>query len=152
MQEFTSIKECLEQTGKYTGLTMGTSMRPIIHQQRDNIIIVKNTERLKKYDVAVYQLKTGKYVMHRVVEVHDDHYIIVGDNLKMREYVTDDMVCGRLIGYYRKGKRYIDCDNNKLYRLYSRVWVALMPIRPLTIFINRCFTWFENHILKRIKK
>ena len=152
MEEFTSISECLEKTGKYTGLTMGTSMRPMIHQQRDNIIIVKNTERLKKYDVAVYQLKTGKYVMHRVVEVHPDHYIIVGDNLKMREYVTDDMICGRLIGYYKKGKRYIDCDNNKLYRLYSRVWVALMPIRPLTIFINRCFTWFENHILKRIKK
>ena len=124
----------------------------MIHQQRYNIIVVKNTERLKKYDVAVYQLKTGKYVMHRVVEVHPDHYIIVGDNLKMREYVTDDMICGRLIGYYKKGKRYIDCDNNKLYRLYSRVWVALMPIRPLTIFINRCFTWFENHILKRIKK
>ena len=152
MEEFTSIRECLEKTGKYTGLTMGTSMRPMIHQQRDNIIIVKNTERLKKYDVAVYQLKTGKYVMHRVVEVHPDHYIIVGDNLKMREYVTDDMIYGRLIGYYKKGKRYIDCDNNKLYRLYSRVWVALMPIRPLTIFINRCFTWFENHILKRIKK
>lgn len=152
MEEFTSIRECLEKTGKYTGLTMGTSMRPMIHQQRDNIIIVKNTERLKKYDVAVYQLKTGKYVMHRVVEVHPDHYIIVGDNLNVREFVTDDMICGRLIGYYKKGKRYIDCDNNKLYRLYSRVWVALMPIRPLTIFINRCFTWFENHILKRIKK
>ncbi len=152
MQEFTSIRECLDKTGKYTGLTMGTSMRPIIHQQRDNIIVVKNTERLKKYDVAVYQLKSGKYVMHRVVEVYDDHYIIIGDNLKEREYVTDDMVCGRLIGYYRKGKKYIDCDNNKLYKLYSRVWVALLPIRPLFIFMNRCIIWFENHILKRIKK
>lgn len=152
MQEFTSIRECLDKTGKYTGLTMGTSMRPIIHQQRDNIIVVKNSERLKKYDVAVYQLKSGKYVMHRVVEVYDDHYIIIGDNLKEREYVTDDMVCGRLIGYYRKGKKYIDCDNNKLYKLYSRVWVALLPIRPLFIFMNRCIIWFENHILKRIKK
>lgn len=152
MQEFTSIRECLDKTGKYTGLTMGTSMRPIIHQQRDNIIVVKNSERLKKYDIAVYQLKSGKYVMHRVVEVYDDHYIIIGDNLKEREYVTDDMVCGRLIGYYRKGKKYIDCDNNKLYKLYSRVWVALLPIRPLFIFMNRCIIWFENHILKRIKK
>ena len=152
MSDYSSIKEILDKTGLYTGLTMGNSMEPLIHQQRDNIIVVKNAERLKKYDVAVYQLKTGKYVMHRVVEVHPDHYIIVGDNLKMREYVTDDMICGRLVGYYKKGKRYIDCDNNKLYRLYSRVWVALMPIRPLTIFINRCFTWFENHISKRIKK
>lgn len=149
MEEFTSIKEILEKTGKYTGLTRGTSMRPIIHQGRDNIIVVKPEGRLKKYDVPVYQSKTGKYIMHRIVEVHDDHYIIVGDNLKTREYVTDDMIVGKLVGYYRKGKRYIDCDKNKLYRLYSKLWVAILPLRPFTMFVNRGILWIERHILKR---
>ena len=37
-----SIKEILDTFGQYTGLTMGTSMKPLIHQQKDNIIIVKN--------------------------------------------------------------------------------------------------------------
>lgn len=152
MEELTSVKEILEKTGSYTGLTKGVSMRPMIHQGRDNIIVVKNTERLKKYDVPVFQLKNGKYVMHRIIEVHDDHYITMGDNLKTREYVTDDMICGKLVGYFKKGKRYIDCDNNKIYRLYSRLAVALIPVRPLTIFVNRCFAYIENHFVKRNKK
>ena len=88
MEQSKSIKEILDTYGKYTGLTMGTSMKPLIHEQRDNIIVVKNKGRLKKYDVPVYVTKQGKYIMHRIVEVCDDHYVIVGDNLTKKEYVT----------------------------------------------------------------
>lgn len=108
MSEVYSIKEILDKGGTYTGLTMGTSMWPLIRQHRDNIIVVKPDGRLKKYDVPVYLASDGRYIMHRVIEVHDDHYIIMGDNLLKREYVTDDMICGKLVGFYRKGKKYID--------------------------------------------
>lgn len=138
MQHEQSIKEILDTYGKYTGLTMGTSMQPLIHQQKDNIIVVKNKGRLKKYDVAVYVTPSGKYIMHRVLEVHDDHYIIVGDNLLKKEYVTDDMICGVLVGFYKNGKKYIDCYKSKGYKLYSRIWVFLFPVRPLILFIPRC--------------
>ena len=100
MEQSKSIKEILDTYGKYTGLTMGTSMKPLIHEQRDNIIVVKNKGRLKKYDVPVYVTKQGKYIMHRIVKVCDDHYVIVGDNLIKKEYVTDDMICGVLVGFY----------------------------------------------------
>lgn len=149
MSEIKSIKEILETTGKYTGLTMGTSMLPLIHQQKDNIIVVKNKDRLKKYDVPVYVTPKGKYIMHRVIEVHDDHYIIVGDNLLQKEYVTDDMICGVLIGFYKNGKRYIDFEKSKGYKIYSRIWVALFPIRPVLLFIPRCIGWAKRHILKK---
>lgn len=148
MSEFKSIEEILDKTGIYTGLTMGISMQPLIHEQKDNIIIVKNKDRLKKYDVPVYLAPSGKYVMHRIIEVHDDHYIIVGDNLLKREYVTDDMICGVLAGFYKNGKHYIDCNNSKLYKLYSRVWVALLPIRPAIIFVSRGVGWIKRHIFK----
>ena len=106
MEQSKSIKEILDTYGKYTGLTMGTSMKPLIHEQRDNIIVVK---------------KRGKYIMHRIVEVCDDHYVIVGDNLTKKEYVTDDMICGVLVGFYKDGKKYIDCQNSKAYKLYSKI-------------------------------
>ena len=149
MSDYSSIKEILDKTGLYTGLTMGNSMEPLIHQQRDNIIVVKNTERLKKYDVAVYQLKTGKYVMHRVVKVCDDHYVIVGDNRTEREYVTDDMICGVLAGFYKNGKRYVDCQKSKSYKLYSRVWVALLPVRPALQLVNRGANFIKRRVFKR---
>lgn len=148
MSEFSSIKQILDECGKYTGLTMGTSMWPLIHQQKDNIIVVKNENRLKKYDVPVYVTKSGKYVMHRIIEVHDDHYIIMGDNLLNREYVTDDMICGRLVGFFKNGKKYIDCDNNKLYRAYSKIWVALRPVRPVIIFFHRGFNFIKRKVFK----
>lgn len=149
MDNCKTIKEALDTTGKYTGLTKGTSMEPLIHHQRDNIIVIKNKERLKKYDVPVYLNSNGDYVMHRVVKVCDDHYVIVGDNLLQREYVTDDMICGVLVGFYKDGKKYIDCQSSRLYKLYSRLWVALLPVRPAMFFIRRCYRWPINHIFKR---
>lgn len=149
MEEFDSIKDILDTFGKYTGLTMGQSMWPLIHQQRDNIIVVKPEGRLKKYDIPVYILPSGKYVMHRIIEVKDDHYVILGDGLTTLEKVTDDMICGKLIGFYKNGKRYIDLEKNKGYKLYSRVWVALRPIRPFFLFVKSGMGWIKRHIFKR---
>ncbi len=140
MEQTQSIKEILDTYGKYTGLTMGTSMEPLIHEQQDNIIVVKNKGRLKKYDVAVYVTPQGKYIMHRVVKVCDDHYVIVGDNLLKKEYVTDDMICGVLVGFYKKGKKYM---------IYSKIWVALLPIRPAILLFPRGVNWIKRHIFKK---
>ena len=149
MSDYSSIKEILDKTGLYTGLTMGNSMEPLIHQQRDNIIVVKNKERLKKYDVPVYLTKSGKYVMHRIIKVCDDHYVIVGDNRTEREYVTDDMICGVLAGFYKNGKRYVDCQKSKSYKLYSKVWVALLPVRPALQLVNRGVNFIKRRVFKR---
>lgn len=105
-----TIKQALETDGVYTGLTKGNSMEPLIHHQQDNIIVVRPNGRLKKYDVAVYLTKRGKYIMHRVVKVCPDHYVIIGDNRLEKEYVTDDMVIGVLKGFYKGGKKYIDLE------------------------------------------
>ena len=133
MEQSKSIKEILDTYGKYTGLTMGTSMKPLIHEQRDNIIVVKNKGRLKKYDVPVYVTKQGKYIMHRIVE----------------EYVTDDMICGVLVGFYKDGKKYIDCQNSKAYKIYSKIWVALLPVRPFILLFPRGINWIKRHIFKK---
>lgn len=149
MSDQRTIKEILDTVGTYTGLTMGSSMQPLIHQQKDNIIVVKNKDRLKKYDVPVYLMPNGKYVMHRVIEVYDDHYIIVGDNLLKREYVTDDMICGVLVGFYKNGKHYVDCQKSLAYKIYSKIWVALLPIRPAILLFPRGINWIKRHIFKR---
>lgn len=148
MNDLKSIKEILDTTGKYTGLTWGRSMEPLIHQQRDNIIVVKNKGRLKKYDVPVYVTKNGKYIMHRVVKVCDDHYVIVGDNLLKKEYVTDDMICGVLVGFYKNGKRYVDLNKSVAYKLYSRIWVALLPVRPVLLLFTRGYSYIKRHLFK----
>lgn len=148
IESLKTIKEAVDQKGIYSGLTSGTSMEPLIHNQRDTIIVVKPQGRLKKYDIPVYLTKSGKYIMHRVVKVCSDHYVIVGDNLLTKEYVTDDMIVGVLRGFYKNGKTYIDLETNRLYKLYSRIWVALLPVRPLYCYFKRGVNKIKR-ILKR---
>ena len=152
MAEYTSIKEILDKTGTYTGLTVGVSMQPLLHEQKDNIIVVKPEGRLKKYDVALYVTSYGKYIMHRVIKVEEDHYVIMGDNLTKKEYVSDDMICGKLIGFYKNGKRYVDCENSKLYKLYSRIWVAIIPIKPALFFVRRGFNYIRRKLKELFRK
>ncbi len=142
-----SVREILDRCGTYTSLTKGCSMWPLLHQHRDNIIVVKNSDRLKKYDIALYEDENGNYIMHRVIEVHDDHYIIKGDNCVKREYVTDDMVCGVLAGFYKNGKKYIDCQKGWAQKLYARIWVALTPLRPIILHAER----FAGIIKRKIR-
>ena len=61
----------------------------------------------------------------------DGKYVFRGDNCDNNEYdITDENVLGVLKGYY-KGERYIDCNNNAAYRLYSRFWVATHGVRMM---------------------
>ncbi len=143
-----TIKEAVEKNGIYSGLTSGTSMEPLIHNQKDTIIVVRPQGRLKKYDIPVYISESGKYIMHRVVKVCRDHYVIVGDNLLTKEYVTDDRIIGVLRGFYKNGKKYIDLENNRFYKLYSRIWVAFLPLRPLYCYPKRAF----NKIKRMLKR
>ena len=148
MDNTKTVRQILDETGKYTSLTSGRSMWPLLHNQRDNIIVVKPKERLKKYDIALYESKDKKYIMHRVIEVHDDHYIIIGDNCITKEYVTDDMICGVLAGFYKNGKHYIDCQNGIAQKLYSRIWVAFMPLRKPWLFLQRCGGFIKRKIFR----
>ena len=122
-----SIENRLEQDGIYVGLTKGVSMRPMLREGKDTIIVSPVVGRLKKYDVPLYR-KRGSYVLHRVVEVTDKGYVICGDNCMMKERdVTDDMLVGVLSGF-RRGEKYVSVDS-KGYLTYAKIWVALYPVR-----------------------
>ena len=141
-----SIEQQLEQNGIYVGLTKGVSMRPMLREGKDTIVISPVSGRLKKYDVPLYR-KHGSYVLHRVVEVTDKGYVICGDNCAARECdVTDDMLVGVLSGF-RRGEKYVPIDS-KGYLAYVKIWVALYPVRRLCLRLRA----FAGRIYRRIFK
>lgn len=121
------IEEVLKEKGVYVSTTVGVSMYPMLRNRRDTIIIRPYEGRLRKYDVPLY--KRGKdYVLHRIVKVLPDSYVICGDNCLHKEYgITDGQIIGVLTEFYRDGT-HIDM-NGTGYRLYSRFWVAAYPVR-----------------------
>ncbi len=101
---------------------------------------------LKKSDIALYEA-SGRYILHLVVEVHDDHYIIIGDNCTKKEYVTDEMICGVLAGFYKNGKHYVDCKDGRAQMIYAKIWTNLYPVRPAILFAENVYSKFKR-ILK----
>ncbi len=124
-----SFEEELERSGKIIYRNAGVSMRPLIKQDRDILIITKPEGRLKKYDIPLYK-KNTHYVLHRIVKVRENDYVILGDNCLRKEYgITDDQIIGVLTSLVRNGK---EVDFNSFgYRFYSRVWYVLYPVRVI---------------------
>ncbi len=107
----------------------GTSMLPMLRSNRDRVVIQKVNRSLRCNDIPLYKRANGKLVLHRIVAVKPNGYIIRGDNLYRNEYnVTDNDIIGILKGFYRGDKLY-DCSKSKGYKIYV-VFIRLSyPLR-----------------------
>ncbi|MBR5314842.1 MAG: S24/S26 family peptidase [Clostridia bacterium] len=114
----TDYREILEKDGVLAQLPVGFSMYPMLRQKHDTVVIEKINEKPKENDVVFYQKDNGKYVLHRVIKVEKEGYIIRGDNCFFNEYdIKDRHILGILKGFYR-GEKYVDCQTNKKYKIY----------------------------------
>ena len=107
-----NYKDLLEKNGILGFVTHGNSMWPFIKNKKTSVIVLKKEDRLNALDVAFYIRPNGTYVLHRVLEVKPEGYIVCGDSQTEKEFVFEDNVLGVLSGYY-KGKKYIDCESEE---------------------------------------
>lgn len=146
-EEYT-IEQILSLKGKYIGPTVGVSMQPMLKNRRDTIVVSAKTDRLKPLDVALY--KRGEdYVLHRVISVQEDGYIIRGDNCYSDETVPENAVIGVLTEFFRKDKHFTCTD--KKYLAYAKRRVKRYKFRR---FFVTCKQKIKNCIKKilRIKR
>lgn len=129
-----TFEQELTQKGKLIYTNVGDSMEPLICQNKDLLIIERIHGRLKKYDVPLYKRDTGQYVLHRVLQVREQDYILCGDNRWQKESgITDRHILGILTGIIRNGKMISVTD--KSYQLYVHLWCDFFPVRALMIRI-----------------
>lgn len=115
-------KRVIEQKGVLSFTPSGVSMWPIISNRADTVIITRPQGRLKKYDVAFYERKSGQPILHRVMRVNETGYDMCGDSqTAIEKGIEFDAVFGIMTGYYKKG-RYIDCRKNLFYKFIVRFW------------------------------
>jgi hypothetical protein len=127
-----TFEEQIEKNGRLIYTNVGDSMWPLIRQGKDLLVIEPVHGRLRKYDVPLYKRDSGQYVLHRILEVRRDDYVICGDNRSRKEYgITDRHIIGVLTGIVRSGKTV--SVKNKWYRLYVHIWCDFFPLRSLII-------------------
>ena len=94
------IESVLEKEGYFVSTTSGASMFPMLRNRKDTVVIYPVNSCLKKYDVLLYK-RENNYVLHRVVKVLENGYLIRGDNCLYDEFVLDSQVIGILASFYR---------------------------------------------------
>lgn len=126
----------LQKHGKIIYTNVGDSMMPLIKQGRDVLIISKKPKgRLKRYDVPLYQRDSGQYVLHRILKVRKNDYVICGDNRSHPETgISDRHIIGILTGIIRNGKE-LSLSSLK-YRIYVHLWCDCFSIRAFLIRVR----------------
>lgn len=123
-----TFEEELAEHGRLIYTNIGDSMMPMLRERRDLLIIGRPQGRVKKYDVALYRRDSGQYVLHRVLKVRKEDYVICGDNRYRREYgITDRQIIGVLNGFVRDGQTYSVKDWR--YQFYVHLWCDFFYIR-----------------------
>ena len=129
-----TYEEYLDKNGTMTYSNVGVSMLPLLRQGRDLFTVKKKgRKRCKKYDVVLYRRPPNKYVLHRIIAVRPNDYVILGDNCVKKEYgIRDKDIIGVMTGFVHNGREYSVDD--PLYKVYSFIWVEFAPVR---IFAKR---------------
>ncbi|MBO4422079.1 MAG: S24/S26 family peptidase [Clostridia bacterium] len=131
-----SFEELLAEDGSFVWKTVGRSMRPLIRQGKDLVVISRPEGRLSRFDVAFYN-SGEKHLLHRVLQVCDGYYIIAGDNNTFLEKVSDDQVIGVMTALKRGGRDF-DLKSGS-YRFYERNYcgrfrLKCVILKPLHFF------------------
>ena len=144
----TRFEDVIERDGRLIYTNVGDSMRPLIRQDRDILIIGKPNGRLKKYDVPLYKRDSGQYVLHRILKVRERDYVICGDNRYSKEYgITDRHIIGVLTAVVRDGKEIPITDRR--YRLYVHLWCDFFPIRVFILKARKFPKWLKRKYEKK---
>ena len=129
-----TFEDMLKRDGRLVYKTKGYSMNPMLYQNRDVVVISAKEKRLKKHDVAFYR-RGNDHILHRVIKVRENDYLIRGDNTYRLEIVPEEDVLGVLTAFVRNGKEYSCTDT--AYLRYVRFWCAVYPFRAVCVSFLR---------------
>ena len=124
------LEELLDKDGYLAYTIKGISMMPLLHQDRDVVIIRKLNELpLKRFDIVLFKrTKRNEYVLHRILKcLPDDRYWIVGDNCISGDIVDGEDILGILTQIKNGGRR--SDPKNLSYQLYINTWCRFYHLR-----------------------
>ena len=103
MSKTKHFEDIIASQGRLIYTNKGDSMFPFI-QPRDLLVIEKAEQPLKRWDIPLYKRDSGQYVLHRIVDINENGYVMCGDNRSQCEYgVLQRQIIGSLTAIIREG-------------------------------------------------
>lgn len=113
----------------------GYSMRPFLEDKRDKAVLMPIKEQLKVGDPILAEPAPGFYVLHRIVKMDGEHLTLRGDGNIGTERCLKSDVRAAVKGFYRKGRAKLDSVEGRKWKVYSFLWLKLLPIRRILLGI-----------------
>ena len=144
----TTYEQELAQKGFLLYTTVGRSMRPFLRSGEDLMRIEARGEaRLKAGDVGLYRRRSGRYVLHRIVKVRKEDYVLCGDNCwQLEPGIRDHQILGKLTAVIRQGREQDVTGFG--YRLKVNLWWVIYPLRAVYLWTRD----MTGKIWQKIKK
>lgn len=114
----------------------GVSMRPFLEDNRDKALLCKPAH-VRTGDPVLAEISPGHFVLHRITGISGDDVTLLGDGNLTAEHCKTDNIVGAVIGFYRKGRTRIDKTDGRKWKIYSRLWTSLYPVRRYLLGIYR---------------
>lgn len=136
------MAEAIRLVGEGISVTFpvkGRSMLPFIVGGRDSVILEKPAE-IRKGNVVLAHVecenRDGKhYVVHRVISLNGERVTLMGDgNLALHEFCNRSEVFAKITWVVKPNGKKRSLDSF-FYRLFSKVWSALLPFRRYLLWI-----------------
>lgn len=134
------IPEIVRQIDQGHTITLplrGISMRPFLEDGRDKALLTRRKEHPAVGDPVLAEVAPKRYVLHRIVAIDGDRVTLLGDGNLAPEHCTLADIQASVIGFYRKGHSYLDRTDGKKWKIYSKIWMTLRPVRRWLLAIYR---------------
>ena len=110
------FEDVLNKDNELFFTNVGYSMYPLIKEREDILHIVK-TDDFKKGDILLYKSNVDHYVLHRLLKIKKDKYILAEDyNYFKDQPITKEQILGKLIEIKKKDGKVIDLSRDKKAR------------------------------------
>lgn len=125
---FAEIERLLTEGSEAEFRLNGNSMRPLLRNGRDVVIIAPvAAERVAEGDVVLFRYQ-GKHILHRIIKRSGENLLLAGDGNYCRfETATTSEVIGRLVRVRRPSGKVISCESRS-WRWRSKAWLSLPAI------------------------
>ena len=122
------IIKYLEQGHTVTLPLKGFSMRPFLESNRD-MALLTSPKNIKVGDPVLAEIAPKQYVLHRIISINGEHVTLLGDGNLTPEHCLLSNIKASIEGFYRKGRKKLDRTDGRKWKLYSKIWITLRPLR-----------------------
>jgi len=103
------ITQTLDSGGEFTMIPSGQSMLPTICGGSDTVALVAAKGPLRRYDLPLYRREDGSFVLHRMIGLRTDGYVMCGDAQLCPEHGIKQAQIIGIVNWYTHDGRKIRC-------------------------------------------